>query len=104
MNTIIFAIGWVTTKRRGKRFVGYFSECPHGRAAALRAARTFRDKLMSQLPPPTKVKRRDIRNTTGVIGVARVREYTRSGKLLERYIVSWPKPSGKRSKATFSVG
>ena len=59
---------------------------------------------MSQLPPPTKVKRRDIRNTTGVIGVARVKERTRFGKLLVRYVASWPKLSGKRGKATFSVG
>jgi len=35
--------GWVvSTKRRGKRFTRYFSDQPHGRAAALRAARAFR--------------------------------------------------------------
>jgi hypothetical protein len=35
--------GWVvSTKRRGKRFIRYFSDPPHGRAAALRAARSFR--------------------------------------------------------------
>jgi hypothetical protein len=39
-----------------------------------------------------------------VIGVARVKERTRSGKLLVRYVASWPKRDGKRGKATFSVG
>ena len=35
--------GWVvSTKRRGKRFTRCFSDQPHGRAAALRAARAFR--------------------------------------------------------------
>lgn len=89
--------------RRGKRFTRYFSDQPRGRAAALRAARTFRDKLVSQLAPPTKIKRRDIRNTTGVIGVARVMEHTRSGSLLVRYVASWPKSNGQRGRATFSI-
>ena len=59
---------------------------------------------MAQLPRPTKIKSTDIRNTTGVIGVARVKERTRSGKLLVRYVASWPERKGKRGKATFSVG
>ena len=63
--------GWrVSTKRREKLFSRYFLDRPHGRVAALRAARTFRDKLVSQLPRPTKIKRKYVRNTTGVIGVA----------------------------------
>ena len=97
--------GWVvSTKRQGKRFARYFSDRTGGCAAALKAAQVFRDQLVAQLPPPTKVKRRDIRDTTGVIGVARVREYSRSGKLLVRYVASWPKRNGKRGKATFSIG
>ena len=97
--------GWVvSTKRRGKRFTRYFADRPRGPAAALRAARTFRDKLVSQLPHPTKIKRRDVRNTTGVIGVARVKERTRAGKIMVRYVASWPKRNGKRGKASFSVG
>ena len=73
--------GWVVTvKRRGKRIRRYFSDQSKGRRNALRAARGFRDKLVAQLPPPTKIKRTDVRNTTGVIGVARVKERTRSAK------------------------
>ena len=59
---------------------------------------------MSELPQPTKIKRTDVRNTAGVIGVARVKENTRSGKLLVRYVASWPERNGERGKATFTVG
>src|SRR5207302_948746 len=96
--------GWVVaTKRRGKRFTRYFSDRPRGRKKTLQAARLCRDKFVLQLPPPTKIKRRYIRNTTGVIGVARTKGRTRSGLLLVRYVASWPMPNGKRGKATFSV-
>lgn len=97
--------GWiVTVKRRGKRFRRYFSDRPNGGKAALAAARVFRDKLLARLPRPTKIKHKDVRNTTGVIGVARIKERTRSGRWLTRYVASWPKRNGERAKATFSVG
>src|SRR5205085_11067027 len=73
--------GWVVSaKRKGKRFTRYFSDSRFGCRKAFRAARAFRDKLVSKLPAPTKIKRRYVRNTTGVIGVARVKERTRSGR------------------------
>ena len=97
--------GWVvTTRRRGKRFRRFFSDKPKGRRNALRAARAFKDKLVVQLPRPTKIKRTDIRNTTGVIGVARVKERTRIGRWFARYVAQWPDRSGKNGRATFSVG
>jgi len=97
--------GWVVTaKRKGKRFTRYFSDSRFGRRKAFRAARAFRDRLVSKLPPPTKIKRRYVRNTTGVIGVARVKERARSGRRFVRYVASWPKRDGKRGKATFSIG
>ncbi len=58
----------------------------------------------ANLPQPTKIKRRDVRNTTGAIGVAHVKERTRSGKLLVRYVASRPKRNSGRGKASFSVG
>ena len=70
MNTITFAIGLSALKRRGKGFTRYFSDQPRGRATALRAAHSFQDKLVSQLPRPTEIKRKYVRNMTGVIGVA----------------------------------
>jgi hypothetical protein len=51
--------------------------------------------LWTQLPRPTKIKSTDIRSTTGVIGGARVKESTRSGKL--------PVRNGKCGKATFPL-
>src|SRR4051794_15245128 len=84
--------GWcVSTRRRGKAFVRYFSDKPRGRGAALQAAREFRDKLLPRLAVPNKIKCRHVRNTTGVIGVARTKERTRAGNLLVRYTASWPR-------------
>ena len=97
--------GWVVTaKRHGKRFRRYFSDRPNGRKAALQKACTFRDALVSKLPPPTKIKRRYIRNTTGVVGVSRVKERTRTRRLFVRYVAQWPELGGKLGRATFSVG
>lgn len=97
--------GWVVaTKRGGTRYVKYFSDRPGGSAAALRRARRFRDDLLRRLPPATKVKRTYSLNTTGVVGVALVRERTRAGNLMERYAATWPGPPGSRRKATFSIG
>jgi AP2 domain len=97
--------GWVvSTKRRGRRWTKYFSDKPRGRAAAHRRAREYRDELLAQLPPAIKVKRTYIRNTTGEIGVALVREHTRAGSSLVRYVASWPTRVGAPMKATFSVG
>src|SRR5690242_14414085 len=100
--------GWVvSTKRKGKRYTRYFSERPHGKRKALRAARAFRDKLIATLPIPTKIKRSYVPNTTGVIGVSRTRERTRSGRLLIRYVAQWPQSRGKtgerRSRSVFTA-
>lgn len=97
--------GWVVAaKRRGKRWVEYFSDRPHGRREALCRARRYRDSLLKQLPPATKVKRTYIRNTTGEIGVALVKDRTRAGSVIWRYVAQWPTREGARAKATFSVG
>ena len=98
--------GWVvSTKRRGKRWVRYFSDRPNGSGAALRQARAYRQELVAELPIPTKIKRRYVRNTTGVIGVARVKERTRSGNFMVRYVASWPSRTlpCRSAKASFSV-
>jgi len=42
--------------------------------------------------------------TTGEIGVARVKERTRGGKMVWRYVAQRPMRTGKRGKASFSVG
>jgi len=87
--------GWlVRTKRRGRQFSRYLSDRPHGKQKALRAARAFRDKLIAALPTPTKLKRTYVRNTTGIVGVSRIKERTRSGKSFVRYVAQWPERSG----------
>lgn len=97
--------GWVVeAKRRGRKWIRYFSDKPGGTAAARRRARRWRDQLLATLPPATKVKRTYVLNRTGVIGVARVKETTRAGRTMWRYVAQWPKRDGSRGKATFSVG
>ena len=59
---------------------------------------------MSQLPRPTKIKRKYVCNTTGVVGVAGAKGIHSTRKLLVRYVASWRKRNGERNKATFSVG
>jgi hypothetical protein len=97
--------GWVVAiTRGGRRWVKHFSDKPGGRAAARRQARKYRDELERRLPRPNKIKQKYVLNRTGVVGVARVKERTRSGKVMIRYVASWPMPDGKRGKASFSVG
>jgi hypothetical protein len=96
--------GWlVCIKRQGTRYEKYFSDKPDGRADALRRARRFREQLLKRLPIASKVKRTYVRNTTGEIGVALVRQRARSGRLIRRYVAQWPTPDGRRAKASFSV-
>jgi hypothetical protein len=104
MNTTTFRGLCVATKRQSKRFVRYFSDKPKGRDAAFRAARKYRDELAARLPWPTKVKRKYVRNTTGVIGVARVKQRTGAGKIMLRYVASWPRRIGKPGRAIFAIG
>jgi AP2 domain len=94
----------VAIERAGRRRTEYFSDKPDGPRAALARARAFRDAMVAKLPPPTKLKRTNVANTSGVIGVSRTREYTRAGRWLVRYVAMWPVVSSqKRAKASFSV-
>jgi AP2 domain len=96
--------GWVVcTTRRNKRFRCYFSDHPNGGQIALQAARAYRGKLLSRLPPPRKTKITNKRNTTGVMGVCRQEVRRRSGRLFARYIAEWPKSDGTKGSASFSV-
>lgn len=97
--------GWVVSlKRRGQRWAKCFSDRPDGRLAARQRARQFRTQMLSELPKATKVKRTYVLNTTGVIGVARVRDRTKAGRTVWRYVAQWPTLDGTRAKATFAIG
>jgi hypothetical protein len=93
----------VSVKRRGRRWVKYFSDHPDGRRAAVRRAREYRDGLVSALPPVNKLKHAYVRNTTGLIGVSRVKERTRAGHMMIRYVASLPRMGRSPGKASFSV-
>ena len=97
--------GWVVAiTRAGQRRVEYFSDRPGGRMAARRQAREYRDKLLAMLPRATKIKKTYVRNTTGVVGVARVKERTRAGNMMIRYVSSLPRRNARTGKASFSIG
>ena len=97
--------GWVVTIVRGDlKLQQYFSDKPHGRAASLRAARTWRDTQLDRLPLPVKLKRTFIRNTTGIIGVTLVRDVNKKGKVLERFAASIPLAAGGHQKRSFAIG
>ena len=96
--------GWVVAFKRGDlRESRYFSDQPHGRAESLRQAKAFRDRREQQLPPPTKLKRTYVLNTTGVVGVSLSNNRTRKGTLIARYIARFPRPDGSDGKASYSV-
>jgi hypothetical protein len=90
-------------KRGGRRHAKYFSAKPHGAAAALKKAQAYKRWLLPRLPWPAKVKRRYVRNRTGVIGVSRKRERARSGKFFVRYVAVCATREGRQKRASFSV-
>jgi len=100
--------GWVVAAKRDcRRYPAkYFSDKPDGRRVALARAKEYRDELLATLPKPHKLKRTYRTNTTGVVGVARVKERTRAGNIAVRYVATWPirhRTGYKRAKITFSV-
>ena len=100
--------GWVVAAtRHGRRFGRkYFSDKPDGSHVALARARRYRDRLLATLPKANKIKQTYRTNTTGEVGVARVKERGRSGRVFVRYVATWPTDTGgvyRRAKASFSV-
>jgi hypothetical protein len=96
--------GWVfATKRRGRRWVKDFSDKPHGRLDALRRARMYRDALLRKLPPAMNVKWTYVSNTTGEIGVALIKDRTRSGRVIWRHVAQWPTPEGGARRPPFRL-
>lgn len=93
----------VRIKRGEQRWSKLFSDKPDGRAAALRRARAYRDDWVARLPPPTKIKRTSVVNTTGEIGVVFARDRTRAGNISERYLALWPIKGGRQGRKSFSV-
>jgi len=80
-----------------------------GKRKAQQAAREFRDELyekLAQIPTKPRGRRivhRDVRNTTGVLGVCRTMQKRPSGKIYEIYSVSWRPVPGVLKVTSFSI-
>lgn len=99
--------GWfVRVYRRGKTHSKFHSDLKNGgKAKALKLAQACREELRARLGPPTihQLRRSNRRNTSGVIGLSRVKKTSRIGTPLEYFVVSWrPEPGVPRNK-TFSI-
>src|SRR5262249_37789136 len=81
----------------------YFSDHPNGRRKALQAARAYRGKLLSRLPPPKKIRTVEKRNTTGVIGVYRQGIPVKVGEMVCPIHSEWPNTDATRSGASLPV-
>jgi hypothetical protein len=103
--------GWfVRGYKNGKTFSKLFSDLKlGGNTKALDMATAYRDELHSKLEKIPKKERarrivyRDSRNRTGVLGVCRFARRSSSGRVHERYSVTWrPKP-GVEKATSFSI-
>ena len=103
--------GWqVKANKNGKSYSKLFSDLKcGGKGKAQQAARDFRDKLYEKLaqtptePRGRRIVYRDVRNTTGVLGVSRTALKSPSGKISERYSVSWSPALGVQKSTSFSI-
>lgn len=104
--------GWqVTIQRRGVIYRRHISDGRHGgKAAALKAAKRYRDDLMQRHPPLEKRHYADIlkrNNTSGVTGVVRycAPETRRRAPSAQRWywVASWTLPDGRPRRRKFSV-
>jgi len=101
--------GWaVAICRRGEICRKFFADVLHGgRKRALRAAMNWRDEMLDARPALSRkdfssILRRS--NRSGVPGVCRVFESTKSGGKVEHWIAFWPTTSGKSRRAKYSIG
>jgi hypothetical protein len=97
--------GWlVRLKRSGHtRWEWFMDSVCGGRAAARRAAVAWRNRMLLALPPPLRISRRDVRNTTGVVGVHRDQRSDKLKRIHYSYRATWPDPSGKTVRRSFAV-
>jgi hypothetical protein len=104
--------GWlVRGYKNGKRYSKLFSDRKLGSPdEALQQARAFQTQLeirLKAIPPDPRAKKivyRDIRNSTGVIGVSKLKKLGKNGRVLECYSVTWRTPSGEQKCMSFSIG
>ncbi len=103
--------GWfVRGYKNRKTYPKLFSDLKcGGKRKAQQAARDFRDKLfvkLAQIPTKPRGPRivyRDVRNTTGVLGVCRTAKTSPNGTINECYSVSWRPAPGEQKCTSFSI-
>jgi hypothetical protein len=96
--------------KNGKTFSKLFSDQKWGgKTRALVMATSYRHTLydeIAKIPERTRkrrIVRKDSRNTTGVLGVCRVRKTSAKGDPIECYSVSWRPEPGVQKCTSFSI-
>ncbi len=99
--------GWqVRLRRHGVRYAKYFADGVHGGwHASLRAARTWRDELARELATAerSRVCAPSSRNSSGVVGVAKVTVRGPQGVVYHFWQATWCPSPGERRSVRFSV-
>jgi hypothetical protein len=96
--------GWVVQlKRAGTPYVKYITDGKDTREASKERAVKYRDSLERRLPPWNKLHRRHSTNTSGIIGVSRYIDRTRSGRRVPRWVGFWATATGGKANRSFSV-
>ncbi len=103
--------GWfVRGYKNGKTYPKLFSDLKcRGKRKAQKEARQFRDELYEKLvqiptkPRGRRIVYRDVRNTSGVLGVNRRTQKSPYGKISEHYSVSWRPSPGVQKGTSFSI-
>ncbi|NNC90091.1 MAG: AP2 domain-containing protein [Akkermansiaceae bacterium] len=99
--------GWqVRLQRRGVKHAKYFSDRSYGGAKrAFTVARDWRDRLLTRLEDGEAVRvcRRSPRNSSGVVGVAKVTVVAPNGNEYQFWQAAWSPEPGKRRCVKFSV-
>lgn len=98
--------GWqVRLQRRGVKYGKYFGDRGYGGSAqALAAAREWRDQVLANLPneDTPRICTVSSRNSSGVVGVSKVRVMTANG-FYQFWQATWSPPDGKRRCVRFSI-
>lgn len=100
--------GWqVRLQRRGSRYRRFFSDSLHGGPrGSYDAALAWRDALKNQIlaeDSGARVQRESARNSSGVIGVSKIRVVAANGAIYWFWQAAWCPSPGVRRYVKFSV-
>lgn len=99
--------GWqVRLQRRGVKFGKYFADRSHGGwEQSLQAARSWRDEAIRRLTGDESIRvcARSVRNSSGVVGVAKVAVAGPQGVTYYFWQATWCPSPGARRSIRFSV-